>query len=531
MDTKTSLPKFTPTKHTDTEFPNHHEELVWYINRLESDSSLNTYKAPYDDHYDIMRYLKYLDKPVTVWGRVSEARHQQELSFLKIQDGTSFKPLQCVIDWTQHETQRETWQKIKLRSSIVVTGIIRESPQELKKFQRVELHVQSIEIQGLSDPEVCPMKKRVTLQQVREYPELAFSSRFKMASLRIRHVASMGTHEFFDQRKFWYTHTPLITGADCEGAGEVVQSTTMFNKTVSLIPQKNDKVDFSKDQYGKPSYLTVSGQLHVEGACLAYQRVYTFGPFFRAEGTCSRKHLSEGWMVEPEHIVREETGLNDTIDLAVSYIKHLIGYTLKRCPDEIDFCDSKFMKPGHREYLELLLEKPTVTISYDDVIELLLDAQTQGKVKFETIVTKEMDLDAEHEKWIVEYFDNAIVAVMLFPKDIKAFYMKESPSNPNRVESFDILVKDIGEIVGGSVREHRLEKLQQVIESRGMDQNTLDFYMRMRTFGTAPHAGFGLGFDRMIMMLTGYTGYDSGKQHPDIREVMPYPRQSGSIIC
>jgi len=502
---------------------------------MKKDDTMIIYKRPYDNISDITRYLKYIGTSVEVWGWVIETRHQSEQSFIKIIDGTSFKPLQCVIIWRDHEeTKRETWEQIKRMSSVVIRGVIIECPEELQKFQRVELHVSEIDIHGLSDTDLHPIKKKVSMQQIRQYPELSFRTRLRYASMKIRHCASIATSMFYDQHDYWLMHTPLLTSSDCEGAGEIVRATTLMHKSISDIPTLEDKttIDYSQDLYGDETYLSVSGQLHVEGACLAYQRTYTFGPFFRHEGSCTRKHLGEGWMVEPEHIVKEEEGLKCTIDLAESYIKFMIDYILKRCKDEIEFCGGKFLTPQHGEYLSKVLKTPFIRIKYVDGIELLLDAQSKG-THFVREVSMGIDMDASHEKWLVKYFDDIPVVITHFPADIKAFYMKPSPEDPSFVESFDILVKDIGEIVGGSVREHRLESLMKIIDERDMDTKPLEYYLRLRRFGTSPHAGFGLGFDRMIMMLTGFIGCDSdsGITKPDIRETIPYPRQSGSIIC
>ena len=399
--------------------------------------------------------------------------------------------------------------KISTGSCIKVKGILVES---MGKGQNIEIQAQEIEILGIADPETYPLQKKGhSMEFLREIPHLRPRTNFFGCVLRLRHAMSYAIHTYFNERRFVYIHTPIITGADCEGAGEMFQVTTLplENPPRTLLCE----IDYGKDFFGKFTSLTVSGQLNGEMCALALGNIYTFGPTFRAENSNTPRHLAEFWMIEPEMAFYD---IHDNMDLAEEFIKYLVHYALEHNRDDLQFLNDMFDNELITR-LESVLNDSFVRLTYTEAIGILLES----KQKFEFPVAWGIDLQSEHERYLVEKHFLKPVIIIDYPKEIKAFYMKQN-NDGKTVRGMDILFPKIGEIIGGSERESDLAKLESFIQERNMDKTTLQYYLDTRRFGTAPHSGFGLGFERLMLFITGMS---------NIRDVIPFPRTPQNAEC
>ena len=391
--------------------------------------------------------------------------------------------------------------KLPISSSILVEGKL-VSTEGAK--QPVEIHATNIVVEGESDNSYPLQKKRHTVEYLRTIAHLRPRSNMFSAVFRVRSVAAYAVHKFFQERNFVYAHSPIITGSDCEGAGEMFRITTL---DLDNVPKTEDgKIDYSQDFFGKEANLTVSGQLNAEIMALAFRNVYTFGPTFRAENSYTGRHASEFWMIEPEIAFAD---LEDNMELAEDMVKYIINYVLEHCPEEMEFFNA-FVDKGLLERLHNIVNSDFIRITYTKAVELLLES---GQ-KFEYPVEWGIDLQTEHERYITEQIFKAPVFVTDYPKDIKAFYMRLNEDGKT-VRAMDLLVPGVGEIIGGSQREEREDVLLERIEEFGLNKEDYWWYLELRKFGTATHSGFGLGFERMIMYLTGVS---------NIRDVIPFPR-------
>ena len=391
--------------------------------------------------------------------------------------------------------------KLPISSSILVEGKL-VSTEGAK--QPVEIHATKITVEGESDNSYPLQKKRHTVEYLRTIAHLRPRSNMFSAVFRVRSVAAYAVHKFFQERNFVYAHSPIITGSDCEGAGEMFRITTL---DLDNVPKTEEgKIDYSQDFFGKEANLTVSGQLNAEIMALAFRNVYTFGPTFRAENSYTGRHASEFWMIEPEIAFAD---LEDNMELAEDMVKYIINYVLEHCPEEMEFFNA-FVDKGLLERLHNIVNSDFIRITYTKAVELLLES---GQ-KFEYPVEWGIDLQTEHERYITEQIFKAPVFVTDYPKDIKAFYMRLNEDGKT-VRAMDLLVPGVGEIIGGSQREEREDVLLERIEEFGLNKEDYWWYLELRKFGTATHSGFGLGFERMIMYLTGVS---------NIRDVIPFPR-------
>jgi len=456
---------------------------------------------------------------VTVKGWVKTFRNNQ---FIAINDGSTLGNIQAVVDF--NSTDEALLKRITTGAAIAVTGPLVES---LGKGQRVEIKVESLEILGDSDPEKFPLQpKKHSLEFLREIAHLRFRTNTFNAVFKVRNALSFAIHQFFFERGFVYMHTPIITGSDAEGAGEMFKVTTLdFDGT----PRNPDgSVDYTEDFFGKPTNLTVSGQLEGELAAMALGNIYTFGPTFRAENSNTTRHLAEFWMVEPEMAFYE---LEDNMDLAEELLKYVIRFALDHCPDEIEFLKNRLLeeekgKPQQeRSEMDLLsklrfcLDNQFERLTYTEAIEILRRSKPNQKKQFKyPIEAWGADLQSEHERYLVEKHFKKPVILTDYPADIKAFYMRlNEPDEQGRltVRAMDILFPGIGEMVGGSQREERYDTLMQRMEAMSVPSKELEWYLDTRRFGTAPHSGFGVGFERLVLFVTGMT---------NIRDVIPFPR-------
>ena len=442
-----------------------------------------------------------IDQDVIVEGWIKNHRKQKEFCFIDFSDGTCFKKLQVV--YTNELEDFEKYQKLHIGSAIRVLGTIIKS---VGAGQDIELKAKEITLLG-DCPEDYPIQPKPHSREfLRELAYLRPRANIFQAVFKVRSVASMAIHEYFQKNGYVYFHAPILTAADCEGAGEVFQVTTLDLDKVA----KSGKVDYEKDFFGKPASLTVSGQLHGETYALAYKKIYTFGPTFRAENSNTKTHACEFWMIEPEIAFCD---LDGDMDIMEDMLKYVVQYVLDYCPDEMAFFD-KFVEKGLLDKLNKLLNSSFVRITHHDVIELLQKAN----VKWEFEPKQGEDIAREHEKYLTEYF-NGPVFVTDWPKDIKAFYMKQNPDGKT-VAAVDLEVPGAGELMGGSQREEDYDKLKTRMEELGMDCASMDWYMNLRKFGGCVHSGFGLGFERLLIYLTGVD---------NIRDVIPYPRTPKSI--
>ncbi len=441
---------------------------------------------------------------LTVCGWVKTRRDSKGgFSFIELNDGTSFKNLQVVAPNSLSNYESEVL-KLYPGASLAVTGEVVESPAA---GQAVELHATEIKVFGNCDPMKYPLSKgRISFERLREVAHLRPRTNSFGCVMRIRNTLATATHRFFQSRGFYYFNAPILTASDCEGAGEMFQVTTMdLNRPLPVDPETK-KVDFKQDFFGKPVNLTVSGQLEAETYACALGNVYTFGPTFRAERSNTTRHLSEFWMIEPEMAFAD---LNDDADVAEDYLRALFTAVLEECPEDLKFCDERIEK-GLLERLTRLSTAKFARISYDEAIRLLEEAADQ----FEFKPKWGADLQSEHERYLAEKVFNGPVIVMNYPKEIKAFYMRQNDDGKT-VAAMDVLLPEVGEIIGGSQREERLELLEGRIRELGMEPENYWWYCDLRRFGTVPHAGFGLGFERMVRFCTGMA---------NIRDVIPFPR-------
>ncbi len=442
---------------------------------------------------------EFAGKEVTIGGWIRSIRDSRTFGFIVVNDGTFFEPLQIV--YSDKLNNFEQISKLNVGSAIIVRGTIVETPDAKQPF---ELQAEEIEVEGLSTADYPLQKKRHSFEYLRTVSHLRPRTNTFQAVFRVRSLIAYAIHTFFMERGFVYVHTPLITGSDCEGAGEMFQVTTMDLKD---IPKNEDgSIDFSKDFFGKATNLTVSGQLNVESYAFAFKNVYTFGPTFRAENSNTTRHAAEFWMIEPEIAFAD---LKDDMILAESMLKHVIRYVLENAKEEMNFFN-QFVDKGLIERLTHVLNSDFGHVTYTEAIKIL----EQHNDEFEYKVFWGCDLQTEHERFLTEQEFKRPVFVTDYPKEIKAFYMKLNEDGKT-VAAMDCLVPGIGEIIGGSQREDKLELLEKRMEELGLDKEDYDFYLDLRKYGSVRHAGFGLGFERCVMYLTGMG---------NIRDVVPFPR-------
>ena len=442
---------------------------------------------------------EYFDKEVTIGGWVRGNRDSKSFGFLVINDGTFFEALQVVYADGLENFDRIT--KLNVGSAVIAKGKIVATPGAKQPF---EMQADEIVIEGESTPDYPLQKKRHTFEYLRTISHLRARTNTFEAVFRVRSVAAYAIHKFFQERGFVYVHTPIITGSDCEGAGEMFQVTTL---DMNNLPMTEDgKVDFSQDFFNKPTNLTVSGQLNVETYAFAFKNVYTFGPTFRAENSNTTRHAAEFWMIEPEMCFAD---LQDDMMCAEAMLKYVIRYVLDNCPEEMNFFNN-FVDKGLIERLEHVVNSDFGRVTYTEAIKIL----EKNNDKFDYKVFWGCDLQTEHERFLTEQEFKRPVFVTDYPKDIKAFYMKLNEDGKT-VAACDCLVPGIGEIIGGSQREDNYELLEKRMEEMGLNKADYEFYLDLRKYGSARHAGFGLGFERCIMYLTGMG---------NIRDVVPFPR-------
>ena len=442
---------------------------------------------------------QYLDKEIEIGGWVRSIRDSKTFGFIVLNDGTFFEPIQVVYNDQMDNFAQVS--KLNVGAALIVKGTLVATPQAKQPF---EIQAKEVFIEGESTPDYPLQKKRHTLEYLRTITHLRARTNTFQAVFRVRSLCAYAIHKFFQERDFVYVHTPLITGSDCEGAGEMFQVTTM---DLANVPMTEDgKVDFSQDFFNKPTNLTVSGQLNGETYAMAFRNIYTFGPTFRAENSNTTRHAAEFWMIEPEIAFAD---LQDDMMLAESMIKYIIRYVLENAPEEMAFFNS-FIDKGLIERLEGVMNSEFGHVTYTEAIEIL----EKNNDKFEYKVSWGCDLQTEHERYLTEEVFKRPVFVTDYPKEIKAFYMKLNEDGKT-VAAMDCLVPGIGEIIGGSQREDDYEKLLARMKELGLNEKDYDFYLDLRKYGSARHAGFGLGFERCVMYLTGMG---------NIRDVIPFPR-------
>ena len=455
------------------------------------------------------KIVDIFDKPalgteISVMGWVRSRRGNKYVQFVALNDGSTIKNLQIVFDMNTFTD--EQLKAVTTGSAIHVNGLLVES---MGKGQSVEVQAQSLEVFGTADPETYPLQKKGhSLEFLREKAHLRPRTNTFGAVLRVRSALAFAIHKFFHERGFFYLHTPLITASDCEGAGAMFQVTTL---PLNELPKTEDgKVDYSADFFGKQTALTVSGQLEGELGATALGAIYTFGPTFRAENSNTPRHLAEFWMIEPEVAFFD---IKDNMDLAEDFIKYCIKYALDHCRDDIEFLAQMYDK-DLIDRLESVLKDEFVRLTYSEGIEIL---EKSGK-KFEFPVYWGADLSSEHERYLVEEYFKRPVILTDYPKEIKSFYMKQNEDGKT-VRAMDVLFPQIGEIIGGSEREENYDKLLTRIEELHIPMKDMWWYLDTRRFGTVPHSGFGLGFERLVLFVTGMT---------NIRDVIPFPRTPGN---
>lgn len=441
----------------------------------------------------------FIDKEVTIGGWIRNVRDSKSFGFLVINDGTYFQTLQVVY----HDTMANFAQvsALNVGAAVIVHGTLVATPQAKQPF---EVQAEEVTVEGPSTPDYPLQPKRHTFEFLRTINHFRPRTNTFQAVFRVRSLIAYAIHKFFQERDFVYVHTPLITGSDCEGAGEMFQVTTL---DLDNVPKTEDgAVDFKKDFFGKPTNLTVSGQLNGETYAMAFRNIYTFGPTFRAENSNTTRHAAEFWMIEPEIAFAD---LQDDMDLAEDMMKYIINYVMENAPEEMKFFN-QFVDKGLIARLNNVASSEFARITYTEAIEIL----QKNNDKFEYKVTWGSDLQTEHERYLTETSFKKPVFVTNYPKEIKAFYMKLNDDNKT-VAAVDLLVPGIGEIIGGSQREEDYDKLLNRMNELGLKKEDYDFYLDLRRYGSARHAGFGLGFERCVMYLTGMA---------NIRDVIPFPR-------
>ncbi|MBE9010485.1 asparagine--tRNA ligase [Pseudanabaenaceae cyanobacterium LEGE 13415] len=446
------------------------------------------------------------DETVTIQGWVRTKREQKGFSFIEVNDGSSMGGLQVVINQDVPDYE-ENLKRISTGASVEVSGVLVPSPG---KGQRIELKASSVKVYGEADPETYPLqKKRHSFEFLREIGHLRSRTNTLGAVFRVRNACATAIHQFFQERGFLWVHTPVITASDAEGAGEMFAVTSLNLKNVPLNEQK--EIDYAQDFFGKPAYLTVSGQLEAEIMAMAFSNVYTFGPTFRAENSNTSRHLAEFWMVEPEMAFCD---LDGDMDLAEAFLKYIFSYVMEHCPEDMEFFNAR-IDDSVLATAENIINNQFERITYTKAIELLEKADK----KFEYPVEWGLDLQSEHERYLAEDLFKKPTIVTDYPTQIKAFYMRLS-DDEKTVRAMDILAPKIGEIIGGSQREERLDVLERRIVQQGLDPATYWWYLDLRRYGTVPHAGFGLGFERLVQFMTGMA---------NIRDVIPFPRTPQNV--
>lgn len=451
---------------------------------------------------DLLQGRATLDigKEICVKGWVRTKRGNKSIAFIALNDGTIIHNIQVVVDLSKFD--EDLIKRITTGACIRVNGTLVES---MGQGQSVEIQATEIEIYGEADVDTYPLQKKGhTLEFLREIAHLRPRTNTFGAIFRMRHAMAYAIHKYYNDKRFFYWHSPLITASDCEGAGEMFQVTTM---DLNNIPKTQDgKIDFSQDFYGKQTALTVSGQLEGELGAMSLGKIYTFGPTFRAENSNTPRHLAEFWMIEPEMAFYD---LNDNMDLAEDFIKYCVKYALDNCKDDLEFLQNMYDKELI-ERLNFVVENDFIRLKYTEAIDILLKADQ----KFEFPIDWGTDLQSEHERYLVEKHFKKPVILIDYPKEIKAFYMKQNEDGKT-VRAMDVLFPKIGEIIGGSQREESLEKLTKRMDEMGVPKEEMSWYLDTRRFGTAPHSGFGLGFERLLLFVTGMS---------NIRDVIPFPR-------
>ena len=442
---------------------------------------------------------QFLNKEVKLGGWIRSIRGSKHFGFLVLHDVTFFKPIQVVYEEKLANFQEIS--KMNVGAAVIVEGILVPTPQAKQPF---EIQATSVTLEGASAPDYPLQKKRHSLEYLRTISHLRPRTNTFQAVFRIRSMAAYAIHQFFQERGFVYVHTPLITASDCEGAGEMFQVTTL---DLNNIPKdKEEKVDFTQDFFGKPTNLTVSGQLNAETFAQAFRNTYTFGPTFRAENSNTARHAAEFWMIEPEMAFAD---LKDDMEVAEAMLKYVISYVMENAPEEMDFLN-QFVDKGLKDRLNHVLNAEFGHVTYTEAVEIL----EKHNDEFEYKVSWGTDLQTEHERYLTEEVFKRPVFVTDYPKEIKAFYMKLNQDGKT-VAAMDCLVPGIGEIIGGSQREDDYDLLRKRMEEVGLDEENYQFYLDLRKYGSTHHSGFGLGFERCVMYLTGIS---------NIRDAIPFPR-------
>ena len=443
---------------------------------------------------------EYANKEVTIGGWIRTMRASKNFGFIELNDGSFFKNIQVVFEADKVSNYEEIT-KQNVGAALIVKGLLVETPEAKQPF---EIKATEIEVEGTSTPDYPLQKKRHSVEFLREIAYLRPRTNLFSATFRVRSLVAMAIHEFFQNKGFIYAHTPIITGSDCEGAGEMFRVTTL---DLENLPRTEDgKIDYSKDFFGKETNLTVSGQLSAETFAMAFRNIYTFGPTFRAENSNTTRHAAEFWMIEPEMAFAD---LNDNMEIAEEMLKYIIQYVLDHAPEEMEFFNN-FVDKGLLERLDNILSNEFGRVTYTEAVELLKKSGQQ----FEYPVEWGIDLQTEHERYLTEQIFKKPVFVTDYPVEIKAFYMRLN-DDKKTVAAMDLLVPGVGEIIGGSQREERLDILEARMDELGLKREDYWWYLDLRKYGGTRHAGFGLGFERAVMYLTGVG---------NIRDVLPYPR-------
>ena len=444
-------------------------------------------------------------KKCTVKGWLKTVRHQKNLVFLELNDGSCFTSFQILVESTIKDFDILIADLVT-GASVSITGTIVKSPNPQ---QPIEMHATELTVLGKADPETYPLqKKRHSFEFLRTIAHLRQRTNTFGAVARVRNALAFATHSFFQEKGFLYVNTPIITASDCEGGGQMFQVTALNIDSPARTAQGT--IDYTQDFFGKPAYLTVSGQLNGETCACALSDIYTFGPTFRAENSNTSRHLAEFWMIEPELAFAD---LKDNMSCAESYIKYVLKAALERCPDDMEFFD-KFVEVGVIERLKKVIETPFEHTTYTRAVEIL---EKSGK-SFQFPVAWGLDLQSEHERYLTEEFFGKPVIVTDYPRKIKAFYMRDNEDGKT-VAAMDILVPKIGEIIGGSQREERLDRLEHKLAEFGLKKEDYWWYLQLRQYGSVPHSGFGAGFERLVQFATGME---------NIRDVIPFPRYPGN---
>ena len=443
---------------------------------------------------------EYANKEVTLGGWIRTMRVSKNFGFIELNDGSFFKNIQIVFEADKLSNYEEI-SKQNVGAALIVKGLLVETPEAKQPF---EIKATEIAVEGTSTPDYPLQKKRHSVEFLREIAYLRPRTNLFSATFRVRSLVAMAIHEFFQNKGFIYAHTPIITGSDCEGAGEMFRVTTL---DLENLPRTEDgKIDYSKDFFGKETNLTVSGQLSAETFAMAFRNIYTFGPTFRAENSNTTRHAAEFWMIEPEMAFAD---LNDNMEIAEEMLKYIIQYVLDHAPEEMEFFNN-FVDKGLLERLDNILSNEFGRVTYTEAVELLKKSGQQ----FEYPVEWGIDLQTEHERYLTEQIFKKPVFVTDYPVEIKAFYMRLN-DDQKTVAAMDLLVPGVGEIIGGSQREERLDVLEARMDALGLKREDYWWYLDLRKYGGTRHAGFGLGFERAVMYLTGVG---------NIRDVLPYPR-------